>query len=530
MLTKPIGNDRKITWPTRWDCVRPRRLRSSALLGILPMLLFVVGCTETLAPRIHRLPMPAPKAHQMAALSPADTDLSSAASTHAGLGTYPFPEGVLAGVQIAGVIHVWNSSQASCIHMPGNEDDVDYGGVNEFCGTNAHCVWGATINSRGVSTPAQACPSTPPGPYYSKRSAWVDTILVGGSGAQALAEAVRGPSSLESNVCGSGPCHIVSGSQHVTLSPLAGDLDVRGFYSGQAGRTVVVPPFTHTIGYYSIAFRDSATPRAARNTAMPFQAISWAWHKADPAAVADPFWHSTDIAQCPTRLTAPLTSNTCNLDVKESGVLTSVTRVNGVSHTDSVCVQCSVTDPQGAIPDSILNLQVVRTAMMQLADSTNGHDPNPNLRREQVAVVIRDNSTGQVTVYTQLQDSSKQCLSWWRPITPAELSNTEIVLAYIHTHPIVAGERIRCDATHSTNRNPAPSDSDIVARNNVNSRADYIAAGWAPDWYVVSMDGVFKMDATNSRRSQNSVAEWYHGLCAWVRSDDHNGQIIRRNW
>src|SRR6476469_8895745 len=111
-------------------------------------------------------------------------------------------------------------------------------------------------------------------------------------------------------------------------------------------------------------------------------------------------------------------------------------------------------------------------------------------------------------------DSSTQCASWWRPLTPAAVPG-QIVIAYIHTHPIVAGDHVPCNSTHVTNGNPAPSDSDLITRSRVNNLPDYRAAHWAPDWYVMSMDGVFKMDDTNSPRSQHSITDWYHGLCAW---------------
>ena len=335
--------------------------------------------------------------------------------------------------------------------------------------------------------------------------------------------------SLDPTYCGANLCHVVTGVNTVTLNPLAADLDLRGFYGTQAARTVFVPALTHSVGYYAVAFNDSATPRSAKGIPMPFQALSWAWRKTDPNATPDPYWGSTDINQCPTQSLPFYTGNACNLNVKESGVLTSVTRVNGIQHTDSVCVQCSVNDPQAGLADSILNLQAVRTAMLRLADSTNGHDPNPDLRREQVAAVLRDPITGRITVITQIQNSSTTCTSSWQPITPT-FAQGLVVIAYIHTHPIVAGERIRCDSTHYTNRNPAPSDSDVVMRDRVNHRADYIAAGWRPDWYVMSMDGVFKMDDTNSSNAQHSITEWFHGLCAWIRFDDRNATVYRRDW
>ena len=264
---------------------------------------------------------------------------------------------------------------------------------------------------------------------------------------------------------------------------------------------------------------------------MPFQAISWAWRKTDPNATPDPWWHSTDLGLCPTRIGGPpYTSNTCVADVKETGVLTGVTRVNGVVHTDSVCVQCTWYESgSGSTPDSILNSQAVRQAMMEMADSTHGSDALSN-RKEQVGMVFRDNITGQITVITQVQDSSNRCKSWWRPITPTQAPGTTL-LAIIHTHPTVAGEGYSCpNPSEEAPKIPGPSKTDWDTRANVNGRADFAAANWNPDWYVMHMDRVYKMYPNDRGKSKRSLGTWNAGLCAWVRLDDRNASIYPRNF
>jgi hypothetical protein len=433
--------------------------------------------------------------------------------------SFPYVEQILVEASITGLIHVTSDPAGG---GPWVNADFDYKGV--WDAGMYQCDWSALITTPQATVPLGAC--SPSG--YTQVSEWRDTILLGGIGGNEVVNARRGGGPGAPQYCPNGNlCHVATGTQTVTVTPLAADIDLRGFYGAQAGRTIFVPAFTHSQGYQTVAFVDSANAKSAKGIPMPIRGVSWAWRKTDPNAVPDSYWHSTDIAsQCPTSPT--YASIGCSLNVKESGVLTSVARVNGLQHADSVCVQCSVIDPQAGLPDSILNLQAVRTAMLQMADSSNGHDSNPDLRREQVAVVLRDTTDGRLLVVTHLQDSSSQCLSHWRPLTP-DFTQGMTVIAYVHTHPIVNGERIRCDSTHFTTRNTAPSDSDVVMRRRVNQISDSLGVH-RPDWYVMSMDGLFKMDDTNSSKAQHSITEWYHGLCAWARFDDRNAAITRRTW
>ena len=114
------------------------------------------------------------------------------------------------------------------------------------------------------------------------------------------------------------------------------DLDFKGTFGGQRSRVLFLPPFVNDtgatlVGYQSVVFTDSTTPRG-----MPLQPLFHNWIYADPTDPGHPYWHKTDINQCP-NYTPPLyPSAYCFINIKESGMMTSRTRVNGLEHTDSV--------------------------------------------------------------------------------------------------------------------------------------------------------------------------------------------------
>ena len=209
------------------------------------------------------------------------------------------------------------------------------------------------------------------------------------------------------------------------ITPLSADLDFKATYNGKRAHTAYVPQFTHTLGYYAVIFTDSTLPRQ-----MPEQPLYRSWRRADPNATPDSYWHSTDINNCPN---LPYPSAYCSLNVKESGVLTSTTRVNGVVHTDSACVQC-------ALNDSLIDNDLVRAALLNLAEQSHGTDPNPANRIEKNLAIVRDNSTGQIVPYQFDADSADNCHS----VFHAFLIPGGTVLAYVHTHPIFLNDSMPC--------------------------------------------------------------------------------------
>ena len=521
MHTATIANDqRRIARFLDWSLPLNSIISAISLVWVL---VAVGGCHDSLAPASQGIRPPPRIANVMQALPPVTVSLPDTPMTRVFMGSYLFKEGVLVEGSIQRTIHVSSDAGASCVHV---NDSVDYKGIYIYCSGGSPCAWAAAIQSIGGTTPSfNSCSSTEP--RFTNTAQWRDTILVGGIGGNDSVFAKRGGGSLDAIYCGANLCHQTSGANTVTVTPLAADLDLRGFYKNQAGRTIFGPVFTHAAAIDTIVFADSTTPRSARGIQMPLQPFSWAWRKADPNATPDWYYHSTDINQCPSNPAPFYAGRNCNLFVKESGVLTSVVRVNGLQHTDSVCVQCLVNDTATHLPDTILNSQAVRTAMLQLADSTHGHDANLNNRTEQVAAVLRNRLNGQFTVYIFIQTQSDRCFSQWNPLNPAALGDDSVV-AYIHTHPVDSGEVYTCpDTLYRATLRPGPSRFDSIARWRVNDSTPAYHGHDNPTWYIMSMDGVYKMDATNSDSSHNSEAAWFHGLCMWIRNDSRNDRIIR---
>jgi hypothetical protein len=483
-------------------------MQGKNLVVLIGVAVLALACEDALAPRPPQLRPPRKVSPTMQALSPVSANLPVTGGSKVLIVNWPYREGVQVARTYSGLTSITSDPRNSPL-IRAYTGTVDYRGIH-VDGVWQFCAISASVRSRGTDAPgAGACPATDP----SQISSYTDTAIVGDS-----IFAVRSGAVPENpGDCTPSPsCYAYSGSTTLTLTPLPADLDLRGGSAGQIGRTVFVPAFTPSNGYATVVFTDSALPRG-----RPFQAKSWSWRRGDPQATPDHYWGTTDIVNsCPTRVGGPpYTSNGCSVAIKESGVLTSTARVNGLDHTDSACVQC-------AIGDSLLDMQAVRTALMQMMDSTHANATNLDQRREQVGAIIRDSLTGQITVLTAIQDSSDRCNSYWHPIAPG---SGYTVVGYMHTHPISAGERYACpDHVHSTTGDPGPSTTDRDTRAQVNSNPAYVAAGWNPTWYVLSKDGVFRMDAAFSRASRRSLTEWYHGLCAWI-SFDARDAIIRRN-
>jgi hypothetical protein len=475
----------------------------------------ILSCTDSLGPLNSKELGVSTKNpdRDMLAMLPFSGSLAGVGGSALSLPSFAFTEGVKVAMRIGGTIDLGSDSRAWYVTWSGALDaaGIFVGGVYNQCSLRASINYPTSPGSRTSFGPAQVC-SVP-----RTMIDYVDTAVVRGDGTANRAPGIGEPSP---GVCDTVVCHTYGGSQTITITPLLADLDMRGSYNGQTGRTIFVPAFTHTIGYYQVTFTDSASPRD-----RPLQPLFRSWRLGDPSDPGDSYWHHTDINNCPngnpngTPPTYP--SSRCDLNVKESGVLTSRTRVNGIEHTDSACVQCATGDPT-------LDRQAVRTGMLEIADSTHGRATDLNLRREQVLAVLRNRTTGSITVITALQDSSNRCFSYWSPVTPADFPDDSL-LAYVHTHPTVNNETYPCvNPSDSANRRPGPSTTDSATRASVNGRADYAAVGWNPTWYVMSMDGVYTMDATNSNSSHRSKAGWDKSLCVWIRFDARGDLIFRK--
>lgn len=470
------------------------------------------GCNDAVAPAARSLRVPPVASRDMQALPPASGSLPSTPLATVFIASYPYKEGVLVDASITGFIHVTSDPGASAVHV---NDDVDYKGVMDF-GRYA-CDWSASITTLQQTIPQGVCPTAEP--RYSKETGWSRILHVGGTGGYDGVSATRGGGPGDPQTCPSGqPCHVVTGSQTVTLTPLAADLDVRGFYGTQKARTVFVPPFTHDSPYYTIAFRDSATPRWAGGLAMPLQGISWAWSEGDPTAPHDPYWGHTSISQCPTQGAPFYAESTCNLAVKESGVLTAVARVNGVLHTGTVCVQCAA--DTAVYANTFLNQQTVREAMIQLNLQSLPHNP-PSERVEHVLMIVENRWTHEIFTMPIQTTQADQCTSKWQAPTPAQLPDSINVLAFVHTHPMYTDpDSVRPQYICPNGKlaeGPGGSDEDWRAMRTINNSTPYITAGWNVTFFVMANDYIYRMDPNRSRGTdRDPVMRWDSGLCVWV--------------
>jgi hypothetical protein len=492
--------------------IRGSKRYSSFKRSVLPILAFVMlavatGCRDAITPVERTLRPPPVLSHDMQASPPVTKTLPFTPLGEVFMASYPYKEGVLVEGRINGTINVTSDPLASCVHANG---DVDYLGVWIYCTGAEQCSWSAGIRAAQGTRPSLAsCASRPHDPRYTSTETWRDTILVGGINGSDGVYAVRGGGSLDPLTCGSNPCHTVTGGNTVTITPLAADLDLRGFYGTQAARTVFVPNITHAVGYHTVAFRDSATPRSAKGIPMPFQTISWAWRKTNPNAVPDPYWNSTDINQCPTRTPEYLTSNTCSLNVKESGVLTAVARVNGVQHTDSVCVECSTGDP------AVDNTAIRAELMARLQEGLNA---DPLLRREKGGVIYRDTLSG---TYFSVPDTAAVETDCYTIPTIMTVPPGASQVGRYHTHPHEAVD----SAAGCRDSRGRPYNRKVKVNPSLNgggSDSDWGATSQGFPEYIVSLRGeMVRLNADSQNltaiQKESNPNRWYWriGLCAW---------------
>lgn len=163
--------------------------------------------------------------------------------------------------------------------------------------------------------------------------------------------ATRGPLPVTNNYCG-GPCFYEAiGSQHIRIAPLAGDLTFKGSWSTQSGKTLFIP-LSPSNYYVMVRFQEFTNP-----SGLTLKPLRRTWKRADTTLTGN----RTNINECPNGNyegnppTYP--GLVCDIYVKESGTMTSLTRINGVQRTDSVTLYCS---------DSIalLNNETVRQGML----------------------------------------------------------------------------------------------------------------------------------------------------------------------
>jgi len=420
------------------------------------------------------------------------------------LPTYNFPEGVKVEIKIEGETTVSSDPAAPYINAPLLTLDakgVYVAGAYNSCYLAASVSYPQSPGPRYEWGPGNGCS------FPRTMQNYVDTGLVRGAGT-----AVRKPPiPVEHVPCDTIQCHAYDGGQTISIRPLDGALKLiaTSMWNGKSGKTVFVPPFTPSSYYWLVRFREYSDP-----SSLPLMPLLRTWVKGDSSLTGN----RTDINECPNgnymANPAIYPGLVCDLNVKESGRLVSLARVNAEQHLDTASVQCEA-------KDSILDTQETRTKMPLLSDVSNPKDPNPNNRAEQVAYILRNNVTGALTMIELNVDSSDQCRSYWRPVDPAALPSGVTLVAYVHTHPQYQREKYACkNPRDSTDGSPGGSDDDWRTMRKIHRKPE-LQNFYKPDFYIVANDFVYKMGPNIKRGSdRRPVAQgqrWDRGLCKWIR-------------
>jgi hypothetical protein len=276
----------------------------------------------TTAPMIVR----AKPTSNMQALPPFSTTLPVTGPNQA-VPTYAFIEGVKVEIKIEGEVQVGSDERAPYVNAPFLSLDAKgiwVGGVYNRCYVSAHVSYPSSPGPRTDFGPGNGCT------YPRTMQVYIDTGLVRGDGT-----AIRDAKIPETSVpCDTIVCHTYDGYQTVTIRPLEADLDFEATYNGIRSQQIFLPRFVNDssgatlVGYKTVIFTDSTFIRG-----MPRRNLSHTWSFADPTDPGDPYWHKTENT-CYAGLVY------CEVNIKETGNMVSLTRVNGIEQTDTVTIYC----------------------------------------------------------------------------------------------------------------------------------------------------------------------------------------------
>lgn len=296
------------------------------------------------------------------------------------LAYYPWVERVLVESWINGRISVSSNPGALAVHVVNAL--VDYKGVWDY--SMNQCDWSAAVSSQTLTWPGPGCLTSEP--RYTSIEEVKDTILVGGlpSTGDANVYAKRGGTSGDPPDCGPGvplpcncpdgsPCHTVSGSQTLTLTPLAATIRLTTPGTTEiATKTILLPdPYNG-----STRFQVSSTPATYRGITVPAQALSWTWipTRSDSAVTA----------KCPVPPTTTV-SNSCSVVLFEPGLMVGNARVNGVAQIDTfkvvgsqvnLTLQQTSMEPSITSPGSHYAHNVTQTIHVSVVDTAGNRIPN----------------------------------------------------------------------------------------------------------------------------------------------------------
>jgi hypothetical protein len=486
----------------------------------------LVSCSESTSPPIDRHPprLPSkPPSRDFKALPVASVTLPAIGVSSMPIVDYTaFPEGVVVDISIEGNILFESHERAFPIHYSG---PLDYLGIRVENGTG--CLVKAQVVFSQISGAGNPFPNSTACLLPRTMNNYMVRAKVGGQGT-----ALRGPMPDQSHypcdsvVAADGWCYRASGSQTVTVWPVAADLDFAGTYGGVRSHSIFVPRFVVdssnvTIpgnGFQSVKFSDSTFARG-----MPLKNLNHTWNFADPTDPGDSYWHKTENT-CYAGLLY------CEVNIKETGNMLSLTRVNGVEHTDTVTVYCS---------DSmaVFNSDKVRQGLMAALDSSGGGLDSGalNSRKERGFFILQDTTTPGSKPFIWLLPQ-KPNASWCGiggslPEFDYRPAGTKIV-GWGHTHPAIGFVGICPDSL-----GVAPQDSSgmyILARavpgiseedqKEIFRRNDssYVHFVGPVNHYVMQSDGTLLMLKPGQLRGAAlrlaaNHFKWKKGRCAWPR-------------
>jgi hypothetical protein len=435
-----------------------------------------------------------------------EVDLSAQPGTIT-VGSIPFVEGVIADISISGLISLASDSRAYPINYSGSLDPAGVGVPYGSCLLDAKLFFSKLVLGSLGGGPSCLIPRTMSD--YSTRA------LIGGT-----VTATRGPFPVTSNYC-DGPCvYSATGSQHISIRPVAGDLNFKGSWSTQSGEALFLPLSTSN-PYIMTRFQEFTNPSGL--TLMP---LLRTWKKADSTLTGN----RTNILECPNGnyLANPATypGLVCDIYVKESGTMSSLARVNGVQHTDTVTVYCVETEP-------LLNHHKVRQGLLTVLDSSNATNPDPASRSERTFFVLQDTLTPGAAPYIQIlprQPQDNVCAFNLGPhlSLPLPWANRK-VLAWGHDHPSEPNIDVPCTSADGTVTDTATT-VDVatledwkVARNYNDStkNAGFASKGWLPGpGLLMDLHKLMILrpgQAEGSEAAAGNAFTWDRGLCAWPK-------------
>jgi hypothetical protein len=284
---------------------------------------FLAGaCNDAVAPTVRPIPIAAPL-RNVQPLPQSQAILPYTPLGNVPLATYDFVEGVLVEGRIEGFVGVTSNVGATAVHV---NDGVDYKGVYDFS-MSGQCDWAATISSPLLSSPnLQNC--RPAEPRYTKTEVWKDTLVLGGVGGNGVITARRGGGSGDPLYCPDGSlCHVISGMQTVTLTPLPAEIRLTANRPEISPKTILIPdPYT-----LPVSLTVSSTPATYHGITVPRKVLSGKWVPASGG-------YGNSTVSCP-QVPASSNSITCSGYIYERGSAVVTARVNGVVQTDTIRVE-----------------------------------------------------------------------------------------------------------------------------------------------------------------------------------------------